>query len=204
MTAFDGVVRPAATADMRAVADIYTHYVRHTVATFEETPPAVADWERKLGDLAGRRLPFLVAELSGRVVGFAYASPWRPKPAYRYTVEDTVYLTPEAAGRGLGSALLEAVIARCAEAGVRRMISVVADTGSEASLALHRRLGFTDAGHLADVGFKHGRWVGTFLLQRTLEQGPADQGQGEPGPANQGQGEPSPANQGPADGTGRP
>ncbi|MBC9726497.1 GNAT family N-acetyltransferase [Streptomyces sp. TRM68367] len=165
------IVRPALPSDLRTVADIFTHYVRHTVATFEETPPTVADWERRLDDLTGRKLPFLVAESSGMVAGFACAAQWRPKPAYRYTVEDTVYLAPDATGRGLGAALLSALVAGSTRAGMRQMIAVIADTGSDASLALHRRFGFTEAGHLVGVGYKHGRWIGTFLLQRDLTPG---------------------------------
>lgn len=174
------VIRPAGHADLKAVADIYAHYVRHTVITFDETPRSAADWERLLGDLAVRGLPFLVAEVSGAVAGFAYAAPWRPKPAYRYTVEDTIYLAPDATGRGLGAALLDRLITEAGRAGTRRMIAVIADTGGDgtgsegpgsgASTALHRRFGFTDAGRLTAVGHKHGRWVDTVLLQRPLRE----------------------------------
>jgi L-amino acid N-acyltransferase YncA len=167
-TASGSVVRPATPADLKAVAGIFTHYVLHTVATFEENPPTVADWERRLADLTGRGLPFLVAESEGAVAGFAYAAPWRPKPAYRYTVENTIYLAPDATGRGLGAALLDALLTESARAGARQMIAVVVDTGSEASLALHHRFGFTDAGHLPEVGHKHGHQIGTYLLQRGL------------------------------------
>ncbi|MEV6593040.1 GNAT family N-acetyltransferase [Streptomyces acidicola] len=164
----EAVIRPATPRDQEAVADIYAHYVLHTVATFETTVPAVADWERRLDDLTGRGLPFVVAELSGQVAGFAYAAPWRPKPAYCHTAEDTIYLAPSATGRGLGWALLREVINGAAQAGVRQMIAVIADTGSDASAALHRRCGFTEAGRLTAVGRKHGRWIDTLLLQRDL------------------------------------
>ncbi|MFI1162488.1 GNAT family N-acetyltransferase [Streptomyces sp. NPDC020801] len=166
-------VRPAGPADLAAVAGIYRHYVLHSVATFDEAPRPLAEWELKLGELAACGLPFLVAEEAGRVVGFAYAGPWRPKPAYRHTVEDTVYLAPDATGRGLGGALLTELIEECVRAGVRRMIAVIADTGSDASAALHRRLGFTDAGRLTAVGHKHGRWVDTLLLERALPESSA-------------------------------
>ncbi|OIK02113.1 GNAT family N-acetyltransferase [Streptomyces monashensis] len=168
MTAPQVVVRPATSADLQAVADIYAYYVRHTVATFEETPPTVADWQDRLDGLTGRRLPFLVATSDGAITGFALAAPWRPKPAYRSTVEDTVYLAPDAVGRGMGTALLDAVVTGSARAGMRQMIAVIADTGNDASRALHRRFGFADAGHLVRVGHKHGRWVDTFLMQREL------------------------------------
>jgi phosphinothricin acetyltransferase len=114
-----------------------------------------------------------VAEAEGdrAVCGFAYASPWRPKPAYRHTVEDTVYLSPGHTGRGIGSALLGTLLAGCAEAGARQVIAVIADTGSDASAALHRRFGFTQAGRLSGVGRKHGRWIDTVLMQKDLGPG---------------------------------
>ncbi len=172
MTAPPSVVRPAAPADADQVAAIFAHYVTTSVATFEEVPPTAADWRRRLGDLNGANLPFLVAEDSpGTVCGFAYASPWRPKPAYRHTVEDTVYLSPRHTGRGLGSALLGGLLAGCADAGARQVIAVIADTESDASAALHRRFGFTEAGRLAGVGHKHGRWIDTVLMQRALGSG---------------------------------
>jgi phosphinothricin acetyltransferase len=162
------VVRAADPADARQVASIFAHYVATSVATFEEVAPTAADWQRRLGELTALNLPFLVAEADEDVCGFAYASPWRPKPAYRHTVEDTVYLSPGRTGRGIGTALLGALLAGCPTAGARQVIAVIADTGSDASAALHRRLGFTEAGRLAAVGRKHGRWVDTLLMQKDL------------------------------------
>ncbi|HEY2265464.1 MAG TPA: GNAT family N-acetyltransferase, partial [Streptosporangiaceae bacterium] len=133
-----------------------------------------ADWGRRLDELTALNLPFLVAEApdeAGRdpaICGFAYASPWRPKPAYRHTVEDTVYLSPGCTGRGIGTALLGALLAGCTTAGARQVIAVIADTGSDASAALHRRLGFAEVGKLPQVGFKLGRWVDTVLMQKDL------------------------------------
>ncbi|MYZ37858.1 MULTISPECIES: GNAT family N-acetyltransferase, partial [unclassified Streptomyces] len=118
--------------------------------------------------LAGRGLPFLVAEVAGEVAGYAYAAPWRTKPAYRHTVEDTIYLAPGRTGRGLGGALLGALLTGCAEAGIRQVIAVLVDTGDDASAALHRRFGFIDAGRLTGVGNKHGRRLDTVLMQREL------------------------------------
>lgn len=164
----EAITRPAAPADLPAVAGIYEHYVTHTVATFEETPPTVAQWRQRLDDLTGRGLPFLVADLAGEVAGYAYAAPWRPKPAYRYTVEDTIYLDPAQTGRGLGRLLLGALLTESTRAGMRQMIAVIADTGRADSVELHRRFGFTDAGLLVAVGSKHGRWVDTRLMQRPL------------------------------------
>ena len=163
-------VRAAEPADAGQVAAIFAHYVATSVATFEEVAPAPADWRRRLGELTALNLPFLVAEADGdaTICGFAYASPWRPKPAYRYTVEDTVYLSPGRTGRGIGTALLGELLAGCAAAGARQVIAVIADTGSDASAALHRRLGFADVGTLPKVGFKFGRWVDTVLMQKDL------------------------------------
>ena len=178
------VVRAAVPADAEPVAAIFAHYVATSVATFEEVAPTAADWRRRLGELAARNLPFLVAEAGvagggvagggvggggGFVCGFAYASPWRPKSAYRHTVEDTVYLSPGCTGRGIGSALLGTLLAGCAAAGARQVIAVIADTGSDASAALHRRFGFTRAGLLSGVGRKHGLWIDTLLMQKELE-----------------------------------
>jgi L-amino acid N-acyltransferase YncA len=166
------LVRAADPADAGQVAAIFAHYVATSVATFEEVAPAAADWRRRLGELTALNLPFLVAE-AGRdpaICGFAYASPWRPKPAYRHTVEDTVYLAPERAGMGIGTALLTELLRRCAERGVRQVIAVIADTGSPASAALHDRLGFAEVGKLPKVGFKFGRWIDTALMQRDLDR----------------------------------
>jgi L-amino acid N-acyltransferase YncA len=174
LTAPQPVVRPAVPADAEAVAEIFAHYVVTSVATFEEVPPTAADWRRRLGELSRSQLPFLVAQGvqgAGTVCGYAYASPWRPKPAYRYTVEDTVYISPRHTGRGVGSALLAGLLAGCAEAGARQVVAVIADTGSDASAALHRRFGFAEAGRLSGVGRKHGRWIDTVLMQKDLGPG---------------------------------
>jgi phosphinothricin acetyltransferase len=171
-------IRAAETDDLGVIAGIFAHYVTTSVSTFEETPPTVREWEEKLSGISELGLPFLVVEAGGggaeggRIAGYAYAGPWRPKPAYRHTVEDSVYLAPGWTGRGLGRMLLTALLAHCARAGARQMIAVIADSGADASVALHRACGFTDAGRLAGVGFKHGRWVDTLLLQRGLTAGP--------------------------------
>lgn len=161
-------IRAAETGDLDAVAEIYSHYVLRSLSTFEETPPTVDYWRQRLDDLAERGLPFLVADVGGEVVGYAYAGPWRPRPAYRYTVEDSIYLARGWSGRGLGRALLEALLAGCERAGARQMIAVIADTGDDASVRLHSAFGFTHAGRLVGVGQKHGRSVDTVLMQRAL------------------------------------
>jgi L-amino acid N-acyltransferase YncA len=162
------VVRPAGVADLEQVAAIFAHYVITSVVTFEEIPPPVTAWQQRLADIACRNLPFLVAEVDGTVRGYAYATPWRPKPAYRHTVEDTVYIEPGYTGRGIGAALLGALLPACAQAGARQVIAIIADSGSDASAALHSRFGFTPAGRLTAVGYKHDRWVDTVLMQRDL------------------------------------
>ena len=185
-------IRAAEANDLGVIAGIFAHYVTTSVSTFEETPPTVREWENKLSGISELGLPFLVVEAGGGggrdgqggggggdgrgpvVAGYAYAGPWRPKPAYRHTVEDSVYLAPGWTGRGLGRMLLTALLAHCARAGARQMIAVIADSGADASVALHRACGFTDAGRLAGVGFKHGRWLDTLLLQRGLTADPAE------------------------------
>ena len=161
------VIRAAGPADLEPVAAIFAHYVTTTETTFEEVPPAAADWQRRLDDLAGRNLPFLVAEDDGTICGFAYASPWRPKPAYRHTVEDTVYVSPARTGRGLGRALLGALLIGCEQAGARQVIAVIADIGQRrlGGAAPPPRLRARRAARTR-VGRKHERWIDTVLMQR--------------------------------------
>ncbi|NAS27048.1 GNAT family N-acetyltransferase [Herbidospora sp. NEAU-GS84] len=156
-------IRAVRPDDLPSVAAIYEHYALTTVITFDEAGLDPAAWEAK----AGTGWPFLVAEVGGVVAGFGYAGPYRPKPAYRHTVEDSLYISPEHTGRGLGRALLRELIVRSREAGARQMIAVIADA-QPASVGLHVAEGFTEAGRLRDVGFKLGRWVDTALYQRTL------------------------------------
>jgi L-amino acid N-acyltransferase YncA len=167
----DNVIRPAGPGDLDAVAAIFSHYVTSSVVTFEVTPPTARDWRRTWDDLAARGLPFVVCECDGAVAGYAYAAPWRTKPAYRHTVESTVYLAPDRTGQGLGRLLLRTLQRHCALAGVEQMIAVIADSGSPASIALHRACGFTEAGRLRNVGRKHGRLIDTVLMQHDLAGG---------------------------------
>lgn len=162
------IVRAAQSEDLKAVARIYQHYVLTSTATFETVPPLRAAWEVKAAGLAAAGRPFLVAELDGDVVGFGYASAWRARPAYAHTVEETIYLDGAATGRGVGTTLLAAVLDAARQAGARQAIAVVSDWGAEGSLALHRKLGFVQAGHLRDVGEKLGLTLGTYLLQKSL------------------------------------
>ncbi|WP_129839944.1 GNAT family N-acetyltransferase [Streptomyces sp. RFCAC02] len=162
------VIRPAEPDDAFPITAIFAHYVVSTLVTFREEPLTTTEWRRKMADTAAHGLPFLVVEMNGAVAGFAYAGPWRPQPAYRHTVENSIYLAPDRTGLGLGRALLTALVEGCERAGVRQIVAVIADSGSDASPALHRRLGFTEAGRLRAVGHKHGRWLDTVLMQRDL------------------------------------
>ncbi len=163
-------VRPAAAADLDAIAAIYAHHVSSSVATFETEPPDAREWHRRFGAVTGSGLPFLTAEVAGEIAGYAYCAQWKPRAAYRHTVEDSIYLAPGAVGRGVGGHLLDALLTRCADAGIRQVVAVIVDSDAEASLALHRNRGFVDAGRLTAVGFKHGRWLDTVLLQRSLSR----------------------------------
>ena len=166
-------IRDAEDADMAAVQAIYAHYVRTSLATFEETPPDVDEMRARRRASRDLALPYLVGEIAGRIVGFAYAGPYRARPAYRFTLEDSVYVAPGLSGRGVGSALLGEVIARCERGPWRQMIAVVGDSANAGSIALHRRLGFAPMCVLNSVGYKFGRWVDTALLQRALGRGDA-------------------------------
>jgi L-amino acid N-acyltransferase YncA len=164
-------VRSAILADLAAITEIYDHAVRYGTASFETEPPDEAEMTRRYRTLAEGNFPYLVAELGGTVVGYAYAGPYRTRPAYRYTVEDSIYVSPAAQGRGVGRALLEELIAQSAARGFRQMIAVIGDSAQTASLALHRAAGFYYAGNLQNVGFKFGRWLDTVLMQRPLGPG---------------------------------
>jgi L-amino acid N-acyltransferase YncA len=160
-------IRPVEPRDLAAVAGIYARYVETSTATFELEPPTVAEWHARLEAISWCGLPFLVAETAGGIAGYAYCSPWRTRPAYRRTVEDSVYVDAGTTGRGIGRALLGELLTACADAGVREIIAVVTE-GHAGSLALHQRHGFTIAGRLTRVGHKHGQWLDTLLLQRSL------------------------------------
>jgi L-amino acid N-acyltransferase YncA len=161
-------VRPTSRHDLGAISDIYAHHVRTGVATFELTAPDPTEWQRRFDAVISPGLPFLTATLDGEIVGYAYCAPWKPRPAYRHTVEDSVYVAPHAVGRGVGGYLLDSLLADCASVGVREVIAIIVDADGAASLALHRNRGFVDAGRLTSVGYKHGQWLDTLLLQRSL------------------------------------
>ncbi|MBI1354341.1 MAG: GNAT family N-acetyltransferase [Acidobacteria bacterium] len=162
------LVRESAEADIAAIARIYGHHVLHGSATFELEPPDEAEMARRRAAILEAGLPYLVAEIDGRVVGYAYAGAYRPRPAYRFTVEDSVYVDPACIGKGCGKALLGALIERCEQGPWRQMIAVIGDSGNAASIGLHERFGFRHAGTLLKVGYKFERWVDTVLMQREL------------------------------------
>jgi L-amino acid N-acyltransferase YncA len=162
------IIRAAIASDMDAIALIYSHHVNHGTGTFETEPPDREEIARRWGQVAARSLPWLVAEDSGEVVGYAYAAPYRARPAYRHTVEDSVYVRVDRIGTGLGKQLLPALITATRACGMHQMIAVIGDSANRASINLHRRFGFQDAGVLKDVGFKFGRWLDTVFLQRSL------------------------------------
>ncbi len=168
MGASEPTIRPTVPDDLHAIGEIYAHHVRSGVATFETTPPDEQEWTRRFRAVADAGLPFVTAEVDGAIAGYAYCVQWKSRPAYRHTVEDSIYLAPNAVGRGIGARLLDALLAGCSDAGIRQVIAVIVDDGAGASIALHRNRGFVDAGRLTSVGFKHGRWLDTVLLQRGL------------------------------------
>jgi len=166
------VIDDASTEDMAAIQQIYAHHVLYGAASFEETPPSPDEMQERRGKVLAAGLPWLVAKLDGQVVGYCYATPYRPRPAYRYTVEDSVYIAEGMQGHGIGKALLSALIARCERGPWRQMLAVVGNAkGNPGSLALHSRLGFTSVGTLSGVGFKFGGWLDTHIMQRTLGEG---------------------------------
>ncbi len=162
------VVRDSRDEDMPKIHAIYGFHVLHGLASFEEEPPSVDELSRRRADMLDRGLPYLVAEMGGVVVGYSYAAPYRLRPAYRFTVENSVYVDQNLRRRGVGYLLLSALITRCIECECRQMIAVIGDSENMASIALHERLGFIRVGTLHAVGFKFGRWVDSVLMQRAL------------------------------------
>ena len=158
---------------MGVVAAIYAQHVLHGLASFEEVPPSLAEIQTRRASVLQLGLPYLVAELDGRVVGYSYATAYRARPAYRYTIEDSVYVEDGLNGRGIGSALLGELIARCEHGPWRQMLAVIGDSDNLGSIALHRRMGFRHVGNLTSVGFKLGRWVDSVFMQRALGAGDA-------------------------------
>lgn len=165
------IIRPSRDEDVAAIAAIYGHHVLHGLASFEEIPPAAAEIARRRADIIARDLPYLVAELGGRIVGYCYASLFRPRSGYRFTLEDSIYIDEAWTGRGIGRVLLAALIDRSTGLGYRQMVGVIGGRETLASIRLHRALGFAEIGVLPAVGFKFGRWIDIVLMQRALGPG---------------------------------
>jgi phosphinothricin acetyltransferase len=164
-------VRPAEDADLAAITEIYEHAVRHGTATFELTPPDLAEMTRRYRVLIDGGFPYFAAELDGAVVGYAYAGAYRPRPAYRFTVENSIYLQPAIHRRGIGLKLLQQLIVECEARGFRQMIAVIGDSANAGSIGVHTRCGFKLIGTHPNVGFKFGRWLDTVMMQRPLGEG---------------------------------
>jgi phosphinothricin acetyltransferase len=164
-------IRSVTGADVAAVTAIYGHHVLHATGTFEETPPPEAEIAARIASVEALKLPYLVAEDAGDITGFAYASAFRPRHAYRYTAEDSVYIHPDCMGQGVGKALLSAVVERCEALGVRQLVAVIGDSANAGSIGLHRSLGFVDAGVGRGFGFKFGRWIDVVWMQKALGAG---------------------------------
>ncbi len=165
------LLRPAEARDIPGITRIYGHYVLYGLASFEELPPEEAEMRRRWQALKEKGYPYVVIEAQGEILGYAYAGPYRPRPAYRFSVENSVYVAPDSGRRGLGGMLLDAVVAACEAAGYRQMIAVIGDSANAASINLHRSRGFTEIGVFKDIGFKHGRWLDSVLMQRALGEG---------------------------------
>lgn len=166
-------MRPAGPGDLAAIQAIYSHHVRRGLATFEEEPPAVEEMRRRFDEVTGKGLPWLAADFGGVLAGYAYCAMYRTRSAYRYSVEDSVYVREDYHGRGVGAALLDALIERSTALGYRQMIAVIGDSAHAASINLHAAAGFLRVGTLRSVGFKFGRWVDSVLMQRPLGAGDA-------------------------------
>jgi phosphinothricin acetyltransferase len=164
-------IRPTTLADLPAITEIYKHAVLHGTATFELEPPDVAEMTRRYETLIAGGFPYLVAVLEGAVIGYAYAGSYRARPAYRFSVENSVYLDPAAQGKGAGTQLMQALITESEKRGYRLMVAVIGDSANLASVGVHRRTGFEMVGTLQNVGLKFGRWLDTVLMQRPLGEG---------------------------------
>lgn len=163
-------LRDATERDIPYMLEIYNHYVANSTVTFDEEPQTLTEMRAKFRTLRERGYPWLVAvSPSGQILGYALLAPWKPKAAYRFTVENSIYLGPASTGKGLGTALMAELLDRGRAAGLKEVVAVIADRGAEASIRLHESFGFKDIGHMGKVGFKFGRWLGTVLMQKSLK-----------------------------------
>lgn len=168
--AFAFEIRPATPADLPDVRQIYHHYVTNTMVTLDTDTRSLRTWRSKYAYLTRLGLPFLVAvSPTGQVLGYALAEPWIQKRAYRFTAEESIYLRPASTGKGLGKALLQALIDAGRQAGLKQLLAVIADSGAEASIGLHRSLGFKETGRMGKVAYKFDRWIGTVMMQKDIK-----------------------------------
>ncbi len=170
-TSKQALLRDAIASDMQAICDIYADEVLHGVSSWEEQPPDVAELTCRFTSIVNNAYPYRVAEMQGLVVGYAYASAYRPRIGYRYTVENTIYIHSDYRGFGLGRLLLEDLVTLCEARGFRQMVAVIGDSANHVSIDFHARMGFTRAGIIKSIGFKHGRWMDSVIMQRTLGEG---------------------------------
>ncbi|OOB90008.1 GNAT family N-acetyltransferase [Rathayibacter sp. VKM Ac-2630] len=167
---FSYEIREAREEDLPDIREIYNHYVRNTVVTFDEDDSTIKEWRSKFSRNEKLGLPFIVAvSPSGQILGYAMVSPWSSKRAYRFTVENSIYLRAASTGKGLGKALMTELLVRAKAVGIRQIMAVIADKGAEASLVMHAQYGFVEVGRMGRVGFKFNRWLSTVLLQKTLK-----------------------------------
>jgi phosphinothricin acetyltransferase len=164
-------IRPSKAADVAAIAEIYGYHVLNGLASFELLAPSADEIAKRRADVVGKNFPYLTAEMDGKVVGYAYASLYRARPAYRHTLEDSVYVHKDYAGRGIGKLLLDTLIEACEKAGCRQLIAVIGDSDNQGSIKLHAACGFEHVGVMKAVGFKFGRWVDSVYMQREIGEG---------------------------------
>jgi L-amino acid N-acyltransferase YncA len=165
------IIRPAIEQDLRAITAIYAHHVLTGTATFETTPPTEAEMAGRRDDVLAKGLPYLVADEGGQVLGFAYCQWFKPRPAYRFSAEDSIYLHREAGGKGLGRSLLAELAYQAEAAGIRKLIAVIGDSGNAASIGVHRSLGFSHVGVFKSCGWKFGKWLDIVLMEKSLGEG---------------------------------
>ena len=165
------LIRPSSDADLPAITAIYAHHVLHGTGSFETEPPNIADMTARRADVLSKGLPYLVVEQDGKIAGFAYGNWFKPRPAYRYSVEDSIYMAPDLQGKGLGRALLTELMARFEAAGIRKVMAIVGDSANTGSVGIHLALGFTQVGIVDSCGWKFGAWRDIVIMQKTLGLG---------------------------------
>ena len=173
------LIRPSRDTDVAAITALYAHHVLHGTGTFETTPPTLEEMTARRADVLSKGLPWLVAEEAGEVLGYAYGNWFKPRPAYRFSVEDSIYLAPEAAGKGLGRALLAELLATLERSGIRKVMAVIGDSANAGSIGVHKALGFEQVGVVPACGWKFGRWLDIVMMQRAIGEGDRTPPEGE-------------------------